>query len=138
MYECIYVSTYVCMYICMHVPIYVHMIFIIYLSNIYLTIYLSVLQFYFLSSYLSIVLYSFLFLFLLSCCSISRTSGNFWIIITQPRKTFISNKKKTLWDILLHENKIHDTRCSLKIVLFPNSLQPIPCLKESNSSALRS
>ena len=30
------------------------------------------------------------------------------------------------------------TGCSLKIVFFPNSLQPIPCLKENNSSDLRS
>ena len=30
------------------------------------------------------------------------------------------------------------TGCSLKIVFFPYSLQPFPCLKESNASNLRS
>ena len=30
------------------------------------------------------------------------------------------------------------TGCSLKIVFFPNLLQPIPCMKEINSSVLRS
>ena len=55
--------------------------------------------------------------------------------ITLQMSTLLSNAQRRASE---EAGFLITTGCSLKIVFFPDSLQPIPCLKESKSSDLRS